>query len=129
MFTVRNVGGASLFLFGTTFLWLTRMFASRGVTATGAAWAICDVLSYVSIAGFTLATWGLFNRTSWWETVAVVSAVVGTAALGPYWLAARHAGEVNPAFNVFVHLVGAAGVLVLLLVPALEQWVDEHVMT
>ena len=28
MFTIRNVGGAALFLFGTTFLWLTPSFAS-----------------------------------------------------------------------------------------------------
>jgi hypothetical protein len=29
---------------------------------------------------------------------------------------------------VLVHAVGAAGVLVLLTVPALETWVDGHVM-
>jgi hypothetical protein len=31
--------------------------------------------------------------------------------------------------NLFVHVVGSAGVLVLLLVPQLERWVDSHVMT
>jgi hypothetical protein len=30
MFTVRNMGGVALFLFGTTFLWLTPSFASSG---------------------------------------------------------------------------------------------------
>jgi hypothetical protein len=32
MFTIRNLGGVALFLFGTTYLWLTPMFASRGVS-------------------------------------------------------------------------------------------------
>lgn len=31
MFTVRHVGGVALFLFGTTFLWLTPAFATRGI--------------------------------------------------------------------------------------------------
>ena len=30
MFTIRNLGSVALFLFGTTYLWLTPMFASRG---------------------------------------------------------------------------------------------------
>jgi hypothetical protein len=46
----------------------------------------------------------------------------------PYWLAAYHAGEANPAFNVLVHVLGNVGVLVLLLVPSLEQWVNGHVV-
>jgi hypothetical protein len=129
MFTIRNVGGVSLFLFGTTFLWLTRMFASRGVDTTGTAWAVTDALSYVSIAGFTAATWGLFQRTSWWETVAVAAALVGAAALVPYGFAAQHAGETAPAFNILIHALGSAGVIVLLLVPTLQQWVDKQVMS
>ena len=128
MFTIRNVGGVSLFLFGTTFLWLTRMFASRGISTTGVAWGISNALSFVALVGFTIASWGLFQRASWWEIVAVLAAVIGTAALVPYWVAAQHSGETTPGFNVMIHAVGNAGVFVLLLVPALEQWVDKHVM-
>jgi hypothetical protein len=31
--------------------------------------------------------------------------------------------------NALVHILGTAGVLVLLLVPSLERWVDSHVMS
>ena len=128
MFTIRNVGGVALFLFGTTFLWLTPMFATEGVSTKGTAWSITQILSLVVLAGFTVATWGLFARTGWWDSLAVASALVGLVVLVPYWMAASNAGEVNPAFNVFIHAAGSAGVLVLLLVPALSRWVEGHVM-
>ncbi len=81
-----------------------------------------------TLALVTAATWGLFTKAGWWEAVAVVAAAVGFAVLAPYWVAAHHAGEVNPEFNVLVHALGSVGVLVLLLVPTLERWVDGHVL-
>jgi hypothetical protein len=60
--------------------------------------------------------------------VALVAAAVGFVVLIPYWMAASHAGETNPAFNVLIHAFGNVGVLVLLLVPSLEHWVDSHVL-
>jgi hypothetical protein len=128
MFTTRNVGGMALFLFGTTFLWLTPSFASPGVSTQGVPWSITQVLALVTIALFTAATWGLFRKAGWWEPVAVVSAIVGFIVLIPYWIAAGHAGEANPEFNVLIHALGNVGVLVLLLVPSLEHWVDGHVL-
>jgi hypothetical protein len=62
MFTIRNLGGVALFLFGTTFMWLTPLFASPGVSTKGIAWSITQVLALVTIALFTAATWGLFTR-------------------------------------------------------------------
>jgi hypothetical protein len=56
MFTIRNVGAVALFLFGTTFLWLTPSFASQGVSTKGLAWSITQVLSLVTLALFTVAT-------------------------------------------------------------------------
>ena len=129
MFTTRNLGGVALFLFGTTFLWLTPAFAGAGVKTTGAMWSASNALSLAAVAGFSLATWGLFRQASWWEAAALVSTVIGVAVLAPYWLAASHAGETTPAFNVFVHALGDAGVFVLLLIPSLEQWVSGHVMS
>jgi hypothetical protein len=58
MFTIRNVGGVALFLFGTTFVWLTPMFAAAAVDTSGAAWSTTAVLAAVTIIGFTIATWG-----------------------------------------------------------------------
>ena len=129
MLTVRNLGGAALFLFGTTFMWLTTSFASEGVHTGGTAWTLTNVLSLLTLLGLTVASWGLFQRSAWWEPVAVVSSLVGVAAVVPYWLAADHAGEAAPGFNVVIHLLGSVGVLVLLLVPTLEAWVSRHVMS
>ena len=128
MFTIRNIGGVALLLFGSTFLWLTPAFASRGVSTEGALWSVTQVLVLVVIVGFTVATWGLFINGAWWELTALGSAALGVIVLVPYWLAAGHAGETTPGFNVLIHLVGDAGVFVLLLVPALEQWVSAHVV-
>ena len=127
MFSIRNIGGVALFLFGTTFLWLTPMFATKGVSTAGTAWSVTQIGSLATIAGFSLATWGLFTKASWWEPLAIASAVIGLLVLGPYWLAARNAGETNPTFNALVHVAGSIGVLVLLLIPALERWVSGHV--
>lgn len=129
MFTIRNMGGVALFLFGTTFLWLTPAFATRGIPTTGAWWSITRILAFVTLASFTVATSGLFWRTSWWEAAAIVSALVGAVVLVPYWFAAHGAGETSPGFNVLIHAAGSAGVLLLLLVPRLARWVDSHVMS
>lgn len=129
MFTIRNVGGVALFLFGTTFAWITPEFVTAGLKNTGALWSTVRILALATAAGFTLATWGLFQRTPWWETVAIGSAVVGVVTLIPYWVAATKAGETNPWFTVLVIALGSAGVLVLLLVPSLERWVNSHVMS
>jgi hypothetical protein len=128
MFTVRNMGGVALFLFGTTYLWLTPSYAGPGVSTTGVAWSITQALALVTIALFTVAAWGLFKKAGWWEALAVVAAAVGFVVLIPYWIAASHAGVVNPAFDVAIHALGNVGVLVLLRVPTLEHWVDRHVL-
>ncbi len=127
MFSIRNLGGVSLFLFGTTFLWLTPMYAANGIGTSGAAWTAAGVLATATIIGFTIATWGLFRRSRWWEPLASASAVVGLLALAPYWIAADGAGVGNPAFDVVIHALGCAGVLLLLRVPRLEHWVRGHV--
>lgn len=87
-------------LFGTTFLWLTPEFASRGISTAGSLWAATRWLALAAALGFTAATWGLFTRTSWWEPLAVASAALGLVVLVPYWIAAHGSGETTPAFNV-----------------------------
>jgi hypothetical protein len=57
--------GVALFLFGTTFLLLTPSFATPGVSTTGVAWSITQVLALVTIALCTAATWGLFKKAGW----------------------------------------------------------------
>lgn len=129
MFTIRNIGGIALFLFGTTFIWFTPEFATRGISNTGTWWSVTRVLALATVLGFTVATWGLFQRAGWWETLAVGSAVLGVVALVAYWVAAQSAGDPGRWVNVFVHILGTVGVLVLVLVPNLERWVNAHVMS
>lgn len=129
MLTIRTIGGVALFLFGTTFLWLTPEFATRGIPTTDVWWSITRFLALVTLLGFTVATWGLFQRAAWWEVVAVAAAVLGVVALVSYWLAAQPADDPGRWMNAFVHLLGSAGVFVLLLVPSLQRWVESHVMS
>ena len=80
MFTIRNIGGVALFLFGTTYLWITPMFASEGISTRGVLWSITNVLAFLTLIGFTIATWGLFKKAGWWDNVAIASAVLGLVA-------------------------------------------------
>ena len=130
VFTIRNLGGVALLLAGSTWLWLTPEFASRGVSTSGALWGVTRVLCLITIVGFCAATWGLFGRHAWWEPVALGSAALGLIALILYWFAAARGGEAvgSTVWNVFVHVIILAGIAVLLLIPQLERWVNDHVM-
>jgi len=129
MFTIRTIGGAALFLFATTFLWITPAFAGKDVSTEGTLWAVTRVLALATMAGLVVATVGLFRHAPWWETVATGSAVVGLVAVLTFFIAATRAGETTPWFTALILGAGCVGVLVLLHVPALEQWVDHHVMS
>lgn len=127
MFTIRNMGGVALLLLGSTFVWLTPEFASKGADTSGFGWQVVRIGSLVTILGFTAATWGLFLKASWWEGAALASCALGALILVPYWVVAHRAGEPSPWWNVLIHAVGIAGVGVLLLVPRFEEWVSGHV--
>lgn len=131
MFTIRNMGGVALFLAGTTWLWTTPAFATKGVATSGLLWSITRALSLLTVAGFCLATAGLFTRQPWWENAAIGSAVVGLVALVPYWFAGVRGGESTGtvAWTATVHVLMVAGIFTLLLVPQLEGWVQRHVMS
>lgn len=131
MFTIRNLGGVALLLMGSTWLWLTPEFAGRGVSTAGQLWAVTRLFCLLTVAGFSIATWALFARHSWWETAALGSAVLGVLALLTFSVTATRGGESAGAvtWNVFVHVLMLTGMLALLLVPSLERWVDNHVMS
>src|SRR4051794_41384755 len=116
MMTIRNLGGISLLLAGSTWMWLTPAFAGRGVSTSGLLWGITRALCLLTMAAFCVATWALFTRQAWWEAAALGSAVLGLVTLVPYWFADYHGGTgvgtVN--WNVLVHILIVAGVLVLL---------------
>lgn len=95
MFTIRNVGGMVLLLAGSTWLWQTAGFASRGVSTSGGLWAFTRVLCLLTVVGFCFVTWALFTRHNWREAAATASAVQGLVELFPYGVAARVGGEAD----------------------------------
>ncbi len=59
MFTFRNVFALALFLFGTTFLWLTAAFLGDKRDAKGVVWTVVQVGAMLVIIGFAAGAWGL----------------------------------------------------------------------
>ncbi|HST87911.1 MAG TPA: hypothetical protein VLJ14_05980 [Ktedonobacterales bacterium] len=126
MFTFRNSVAVAVFLFGSTFLWMTPLFI--GPTATGALWTAAQVLGFLAIIGFTVAAWGIFKAASWWERVALAAGVVGVAAVIPYAIAApatAAAGDsLSLVINIALHVLGSAGVIAALLMHPIERWIE-----
>ncbi|HEX5937911.1 MAG TPA: hypothetical protein VFZ75_09535 [Actinomycetota bacterium] len=130
MFSFKNWIALGLFLFGSTFLWMTRDFLANPREGSGVLWSIIQVLTLVAIVGFAVAAWGVFKEASWWEPVAITSAIVGLAALVPYVIGVRQAGEAGDAgvqMNIGIHAVGIAAVFVLVLVPVVHDWVVQKI--
>jgi hypothetical protein len=119
--TRRNVATATLLVYASTFLWMTASFAGTKKPPGGVAWMLATVGALVSLALFTLAAWGLFKSTSWWERVASAGAIAGLVALVPYGIAASSTGVSGPGLNSGIHIAGSAAVVLVLLVPALER--------
>jgi hypothetical protein len=130
MFSFKNWVALGLFLFGSTFLWMTRDFLANPREGTGALWSVVQVLVLVTIVGFTVAAWALFKEASWWEPVAIASAIVGFAALVPYVIGVRHVGEAGDAgvqINIAIHEVGIAAVFVVSLLPLVHDWIARKI--
>jgi hypothetical protein len=119
--TRRNVAAATLLVYASTFLWMTAAFAGTKKPPGGATWTLASIGALASLVLFTLAAWGVFKSSSWWERAASAGAIVGLAALVPYGLAASTTGVPGPGLNSTIHIIGSAAVLLVLLVPALER--------
>lgn len=128
MFTFRNLSAISMFLFGTTFMWLTPMFVAGDPKPKGFAWTLVLLLSWVVMAGFTAGAWAIYKELSWWEPVAIASALVGSVTVIAYWMAATWTGGVvGAAFNVVIHIVGIAGTFAATLVRPVNDWMTAHI--
>lgn len=130
MFSFKNWIALGLFLFGSTFLWMTRDFLANPREGTGALWSTIQVLVMMAIVGFTVAAWVLFKEASWWEPVAIMSATVGLAALVPYVIGVRQVGDAGDAgvqMNIVIHAVGIAAVFLLVLVPVVHDWLIRRI--
>ena len=129
MFTFKNWVALGLFVFGTTFLWMTRDFLANPREGTGTLWSTIQVLALVAIVGFGFAAWLVFKEASW-EPIALASAVVGLAALVPYVVGVQRVGDSGDAgvqINIAVHVVGVAVVFALVLLPAAHDWLAKRI--
>ena len=130
MWTFRNVVALGLFLFGTTFLWMTAAMAGKTPPPTGIAWTATNVLAYVAIIGFTIAAWAVFKQYSWWETAALVSGFVGLVAVVPFIVGQSQLevgfGDPGVQINLWMHILGSAAVIAIVLLPAAHGWVTQR---
>jgi hypothetical protein len=130
MFTFKNMVAVGLFIFGTTFLWMTRDFLANPREGTGALWSVVQVLVFVSIIGFAAAGWAVFKDASWWEPIALASSAVGLAALVPYVIGVVQLGDQSDAgvqMNIGIHAFGIAAVFAIVLVPVVHDWLTRRI--
>jgi hypothetical protein len=123
MFTFRNILAVGVFLFGTTFLWMTPAFLPKGGSATGAIWIVIQVLALAAIIGFTIAAWGIFKDKGWLEPAAIGSAIVGIVAVIAYWIGANDLGAADSWSNIALHFLGSTVIIAALLVSPFEHWI------
>lgn len=67
----------------------------------------------------------VFKNLSWWEPVAIASAIVGLVAIVPYVVAVSGIGgfaDLGVEINLVMHVVGSAVVLAIVLVPSVLEW-------
>jgi hypothetical protein len=131
MWTFKNVLAIGLFLFGSTFLWMTPAFAGKTPPPTGAAWTVVNVLALLAVAGFTVTAWAAFKEHSWWWTAAMGSASVGLLAVIPFVVAVRQIdmplADPGVQINLWMHVLGSALVLAALTVPSIHDSVVSRV--
>lgn len=129
-FSFKNLVALGLFVFGTTFLWMTKDFLANPREGTGAIWSMIQVLAFATIVGFAAAGWGVFKDASWWEPVALGSAAVGLAALVPYVVGIVRLGDQSDAgvqMNIAIHAFGIAAVFAIVLVPIVHEWIARRI--
>jgi hypothetical protein len=130
MWTFKNLVAIGLFLFGSTFLWMTAAMAGKTPPPSGKAWTLANILSYVAVVGFMIAAWAVFKQYPWWETAALLSAVVGLVAVVPFVVGQSQLdiglGDLGVQINLWMHILGSAAVIAIVLVPVAHGWVTER---
>jgi hypothetical protein len=127
LLTWRNTGAVALFLYGTTFLWLTPAFVGNGKTTEGTAWTVTQILVVPTILGVLRCGLGDLQGDLVVGAAAMGSAIFGFAPLIPYWIAAHSVvGTGTSAQAVGFHAAGNAIVLILLLAPRPRRWIEHQ---
>jgi hypothetical protein len=129
MWTFKNLLALGVFLFGTTFLWMTPAFAGT-TPPKGTAWTLANILALAALVGFAIAGWAVFKEYSWWQTAALVSAVVGLMVVIPFIIGQRRLdvgfSDLGVQINLWMHIVGSVVVIAIVLVPAANDWVTKR---
>jgi hypothetical protein len=127
VWTLKNLVALGLFLFGSTFLWMTPAFAGRTPPPEGNAWTVANVLALAAIVAFTIAAWALFKQYSWWGTATLVSAIIGLAAVIPFVMGVSQVGagfaDIGVHINLWMHVLGSGLAIAVVLLPAVRSWV------
>ena len=120
---MRTITAIAVFLFGTTFLWLTPAMAGKsGQDLSGPRWVAVQLLAWATILGFTAAAWGIYRSLAWWTPVLAVAALAGVVAAGLYAFAVREVPDVaNVASNVLLHAGISLALLVAVALPTVRQ--------
>jgi hypothetical protein len=130
MWTFKNLFALGLFLFGTTFLWMTPAFAGKTPPPTGTAWTLVNILALVAVAGFTIAAWAVFKQYSWWEPAALLSAIVGLVAVIPFIVGQSQLdigfADLGVQINLWMHILGSAAVIAIVFLPFAHDWVTRR---
>jgi hypothetical protein len=130
MWTFRTLVAIGLFLFGTTFLWMTAFMAGKTSPPSGTAWTVANVLAYVAIVGFAIAAWGIFKQYSWWEVALVLSGIVGLLAVVPFIVGQSQLevgfADLGVQINLWIHILGSAAVVAIVVLPVAHDWVTRR---
>ena len=130
MWTFKNLLAVALFLFGSTFLWMTPAFAGRTPPPTGMAWTLVNLLALAAVAGFTTAAWAVYRHHSWWGPVTLVSAIIGLVALMPFVVGqlqtAAGLADLGVQINLWMHLLGSAAAIAVVRLSGLHSWVAQR---
>jgi ABC-type uncharacterized transport system permease subunit len=127
---VRTFLAIVIFLFGTTFWWMHAAMAGQVTAPRGVLWTLTNVLSVLAILGCAATAWAVLRNHGWWVTAALVSGALGLLAVALFVPAQRTLdvglGDMGVQLNVWMHLLGSAGLLVLALTPALRTWITDR---
>ena len=130
MWSFKNLVALGVFLFGTTFLWMTPAFAGKTPPPKGAAWTLANVLALAALVGFAIAGWAVFKEYSWWPAAALLSAIVGLVTVIPFIVGQSRLdvgfSDLGVQINLWMHIVGSAVVVAVVLVPAAHDSVTKR---
>lgn len=130
MWTFKNIIALGLFLFGTTFMWMTPSFAGRTPPPKGVAWTLTNILALLAVIGFSAAAWGVFKTHPWWPNVALVSSVIGLLAVIPFIVGLTQIqapfADLGVQVNLWMHIIGSGVVIGIVTVPSAHEWITHR---